>query len=88
MRYFDDDDRPVTEFEVNRERYWRELKDMEHEADMERIEEGFRAQERWLAQSVGKRLADELVDACCLAAREIVAFLYATRYLDDEDIPF
>ena len=69
-----------------RERYWRELKDIENEGRMAADEAAYEAERAYFARPLGARVADALVAAAAQAADCIGRALVLP--VAEDDIPF
>jgi len=91
MRHYDDQrEQAWQDFfardDAIRERYWRELQDIENEGRMAADEAAYEAERAYFARPLGARLADSLVAAGVCAARAIEAALLLP--VAEDDIPF
>jgi hypothetical protein len=88
MRNFDDHDRTVTESEINRERYWQELRDIQSEARMDQYEDEQDALGYWRAMPVLQRVHITVLDVACAVADAIGRATLIPVPVNDSDIPF
>jgi len=90
MSYYDERQEALEEmgarYDSVRERYWRELKDIENEGRMAADEAAYEAERAYFARPLGARLADSLVAAGAHAADCIGRALLLP--VAEDDIPF